>query len=122
MLLKRVTQNHIKNYKILLSTTLSLIFDNAYVKNEFNPGLRRADIIVCPKNNKKLGIVLESKYVKTRTSKERLDNIANKAIKQIIDNGYEQELIHLGINNILLIGVGFYKNKLSIKCEHKHLK
>ena len=81
----------------------------AYVKNEFNPGLRRADIIVCPKNNKKLGIVLESKYVKTRTSKERLDNIANKAIKQIIDNGYEQELIHLGINNILLIGVGFYK-------------
>lgn len=71
---------------------------------------------------KKLGIVLESKYVKTRTSKERLDNLANKTIKQIIANGYEQELIHLGINNILLIGVGFYKNKLSIKCEHKHLK
>ncbi len=58
--------NSEKNYQILLSTTLSLIFDNAYVKNELNAGLRRADIIVCPKDNKKLGIVLESKYVKTR--------------------------------------------------------
>ncbi len=106
-----------KNYQILLSTTLAVIFDDAYIKNEFNAGSGRADIVVIPKDNKDLGFVVEVKSLKTRTIESRLENSTENAIKQIKTQGYDQELKNLGIKNILLFGVSFYKNKVSIKCE-----
>ncbi len=106
-----------KNYQILLSTTLAVIFEDAYVKNEFNAGLGRADIVVIPNSQKELGFVIEVKHLKTRTTKERMDVFAESAIKQIKSQGYEDELTKLGIKNILLFGVCFYKNKVSIKCQ-----
>lgn len=106
-----------KNYQILLSTTLAVIFEDAYVKNEFNAGLGRADIVVIPNSQKELGFVIEVKHLKTRTTKERMDISAESAIKQIKSQGYEDELTKLGIKSILLFGVCFYKNKVSIKCQ-----
>lgn len=109
--------NNEKNYQVLLATTLSIIFDSAYVKNEYNAGIGRADIIVIPKDNKDLGFIIETKNIKTRTTKARLDESSSIALKQIITKGYDQDLIRLGIKNIILFGIAFYKNKVSISTK-----
>ncbi len=106
--------NSEKNYQILLATTLAIIFDNAYVKNEFNAGTGRADIVLIPKENKEFGLIIEAKHLKARTTKERLDNSSISALKQILSNGYDKELAKLGIKNIILFGVAFNKNKVSV--------
>lgn len=108
-----------KNYQIILGTALSIIFENAYVKNEFKAGQGRADLVVIPKNDNKLGFVLETKYLKWRTGKDRLIESAKDALNQIKIKEYDQELIKLGIKNILLFGVSFSMGKIAIQCEQK---
>ncbi len=100
--------------QILLSTASAVVHDDAYVKNKYNAGSGRSDIIVINKQNKDIGLVNEIKNIKVRTTKERLDNSVKVVLKQIIAKGYEQELITLGVKNIMLFGVAFYKNKVSI--------
>ena len=106
-----------KNYQILISTMLSVIFDTSIVKNEVNAGSGRADIIVTPRNNKELAFVIEIKCLKTRTTKERLNQSALSAISQIKEKGYSDELLRSNIKNILLFGMSFHQNKAAIQCE-----
>ncbi len=108
-----------KNYQILLSGVLAVIFDDAYVKNEFNAGTGRADIIVCPNNRNGIGFVIEVKSLKTRTTKARLERSAMDAIKQIETKFYGDELQKMGVKHILMFGVSFYKNKISVQCKKK---
>lgn len=109
--------NKEKNYQILISTMLSVIFDTGVVKNEVNAGTGRADIFVTPRKNKELAFVIEIKCLKTRTSKERLNQSALSAISQIKEKSYQEELLREGIKNILLFGMSFYQNKAAIECE-----
>ena len=109
--------NKEKNYQILISTMLSVIFDTSIVKNEVNAGSGRAEIIVTPRNNKELAFVIEIKCLKTRTTKERLNQSALSAISQIKEKGYSDELLRSNIKNILLFGMSFHQNKAAIQCE-----
>lgn len=109
--------NDEKNYQVLLSATLAIIFDNAYVKNEYIAGTGRADIILIPKDNKNIGMIIETKYLKSRTTRARLDEASSKALKQILAKGYDRELAKLGIKNTILFGVAFNKDKVSISTK-----
>lgn len=109
--------NDEKNYQILLATTLAIIFEDAYVKNEYNAGTGRADIVVIPKNSEDVGLIIETKNLKNRTTKARLDGSSLNALNQILSKGYCDELSKLGIKNIIIFGVAFYKNKVSISTK-----
>ncbi len=106
--------NSEKNYQVLLATTLAIIFDNAYVKNEFNAGHGRADIVVIPRDDKNIGLVIEVKYLNSRTSQARLDASASNALKQALNNEYVNDLNKFNVKKAILFGVAFYKNKVSI--------
>ncbi len=108
-----------KNYQVLLSSVLAVIFDDAYVKNEFNAGTGRADIIVCPNNRNGIGFVIEVKNLKTRTTKARLERSAIDAIKQIEAKFYGDELQKMGVKRILMFGVSFHKNQMSVQCKKR---
>ncbi len=109
--------NDEKNYQILLATTLAIIFEDAYVKNEYNAGKGRADIVVIPKNSEDVGLIIETKNLKNRTTKARLNESSLNALNQILSKGYCDELSKLGIKNIIIFGVAFYKNKVSISTK-----
>ncbi len=106
--------NNEKNYQILLATTLAIVFDNAYVKNEFIAGSGRADIVVIPKDKKDVGLVIETKCLKTRTTQLRLNEAASRALNQIQTKDYDDELAKFNVKNVIIIGVAFYKNKVAV--------
>ncbi len=108
-----------KNYQVLLSSVLAVTFDDAYVKNEFNAGTGRADVVVCPNKRDALGFVIEVKNLKSRTTKERLERSAADAIKQIETRFYDQDLRRMGVKRILLFGVSFHKNQIAVQCKKK---
>ena len=106
-----------KNYQVLITGILATLFDEYVVKSEVNNKNGRCDILISPKENQKLGIVIEIKKYKTKTSKARLQNYAMLAISQIKEKQYYQELEVRKIEKIILYGIAFDKKTLEIKYE-----
>ncbi len=110
--------NQEKEYQAMLAALLSITFDKSYVKSEFNAGVGRADLVVIPKGEaKKIGLVIETKILHSRTSKTRLEEKAKKALSQIKEKEYPEELFHLGTEKVIAFGICFYKNKAAVVSE-----
>ena len=76
----------------------------------------RYDLMIVPKDIKKLGIIMEFKACRLKNPSEQdLELQADKALAQIENNNYQAELAHRGIKNILKLGLVFYKKSLVIK-------
>lgn len=111
-----------KNYQIMLSTALSLIFENYIVKNEVNAGAGRADIVVYSSKPHMPAFIIETKALRSNASQERLKNYALRAIDQIKENEYLDELKPFSPSFVHLYGIAFYKKRAHIEKEQVSLQ
>ena len=81
------------------------------VKTEQNIGLGRSDILVTPKENKENSFIFELKYIK-EGSEEKLQSLANEALKQIKEKEYYKDMLKKGLKKVTLYEFAFSKNKL----------
>lgn len=77
-------------------------------------GQGRYDILLEPKDKIKTGFVLEFKVAK---NDKELEKLSVEAIEQIKDKGYVSSMKVKGINDILGVGIAFYKKKVKVKFE-----
>ncbi|NMM61751.1 AAA family ATPase [Clostridium sp. P21] len=81
--------------------------NNKYrVKSNRESGYGRYDIMIIPKDAEKRGIIIEFKKVNKRR-KETLNTAAENALAQIKTMNYKQELIELGVKNVIELGIAF---------------
>ncbi|MCT4604986.1 MAG: PD-(D/E)XK nuclease domain-containing protein, partial [Marinisporobacter sp.] len=95
-----------KFYHAFVLGILVALSDTYEVKSNRESGYGRYDIMMIPKDKKDLGIVIEFKKVRKRR-KETLERAVENALKQIGEKNYKQELLDLGVKNILELGVAF---------------
>lgn len=98
----------------MLLTLSALFFDDAIVKSESPQGGRRCDILISPKKKGNPGVVIEVKNYQGNVSSSRLEQYAEKALKQIEKNEYQEKLTLREASPILLYGVAFSKKKAKI--------
>ena len=83
------------------------------VKSNRESGNGFADILIKPKNPD-TGIILELKYARSISD---LDQACERALNQIKDRGYDQELREDGRNDILAYGIAFWKKRCRVVVE-----
>ena len=103
-----------KEYQVLLAGILAVLFDTHVVKNEVNNKQGRADIIVSPKKEYDIGMVIEVKYTNYQLSEARLIQTAQVGLNQILKKSYFQELKARNCKSILLFGISF-----DVRGEHR---
>lgn len=98
-----------KNYQVMLTGVLAVLFDTHVVQAEVNGPKGRCDIMISPKRIGGLGIVFEVKFHRgaNQLSKEKLCESARSAIRQIEKKGYDAELRRRECSRILLYGIAF---------------
>ena len=84
------------------------------IKSNRESGYGRYDVMVIPRDKNKLGIIIEFKKV-DKTRNETLEIAAKNALKQIEEKKYEQELLSIGIKDILKLAIIFEGKKVLIK-------
>lgn len=105
------------DYQNIITALLAVLFNDYLVKNEVNNAYGRCDIMLSPKNNKNIGMIIEIKKYKGRVGTKRFENYANAAIKQIRDNQYYSELKSIGCKECLLYAFIFDDGNNYIKME-----
>lgn len=84
------------------------------IKSNRESGYGRYDVMLIPKDITKLGIVFEFKKT-NHDEHETLEQAADRAVQQIKDKQYAQELTSRGVTNILQLGIAFEGKKVLIK-------
>ena len=81
-------------------------------------GLGRCDIILKAKNPTQTSFVLEFKYLKEENKdvQEKLEQLANDAVQQIIDKKYDEGLI----GKVVYIGLAHHKKAVVMKWTYKN--
>lgn len=95
-----------KIYHAFVLGMLVSLADNYEVKSNKESGFGRYDVMIIPKNISKIGLIMEFKKINT-FSDETMEEATKKALKQIEEKKYEQELIIRGIKDILKIAIVF---------------
>ena len=106
-----------KDYQVMIVGLLSVLFDKYVVKSEVNSKRGRCDIMISPKKQNDIGIIIELKKYKNILNATRLKNYAQNAIDQIKLNSYYDELKLRHCSRILLYGFAFDDKNLQIKHE-----
>ena len=109
-----------KNYQIMLSVALSLIFKDYIIKNEVNAGTGRADILAYSPKGNMPAFIIETKALGSNTSQTRLKESALNAIKQIKEKEYIDELRPYSPSVTTLYGMAFYRKRAHIEIEQIH--
>ncbi len=102
-----------KNYHLFLLGRLVLLDGIYEVRSNRESGDGRYDILLIPTDKTKKGIILEFK----KARKEALETAAEKALRQISDKRYNQELKTLGINEAVAWSIAFHGKHLGVKAE-----
>jgi len=106
--------NDEKSYQVMVLTLCAVAFQSHLVKAEQNVGKGRCDIIVYPTKGDPLGIVIETKFYKSKVSSSALRALAEKALEQIHDREYASDLKKMGASPIHLFGFAFAKKHSAI--------
>ena len=118
ILLKSTSYNDTKNedfYHGLILGMILFLDRDYYINSNKESGLGRYDVIIEPKNKNNRGFILEFKVVK---DEENLDKVSKNAIKQIIDEKYDNQLKERGIKDITLVGIAFLKKLLKVSYKY----
>nr|WP_314533267.1 AAA family ATPase [uncultured Fusobacterium sp.] len=100
-------------HNILLGMILSLQKEYDITSNR-ESGSGRYDIVLEPKDRNKTAFVLE---FKVGDNEEELEKLSIEAIEQIKKKEYASSMKFKGINDILGVGIAFYKKKIRVKFE-----
>jgi len=73
----------------------------------------RCDIQILSKKND-FGFIIEVKAYKGNVSSSRLSEYSEKALKQIIDNRYDEELKNRKVKKIIAYGFAFSKKHVKL--------
>ncbi len=95
-----------KFYHAFVLGMLIALNEDYEIKSNRESGYGRYDVMMIPKKQNLPGIIIEFKKVNT-VRKETLELAVNKALKQIEDKKYKQELLDLGIEDIMELGIAF---------------
>ena len=106
--------NNEKAYQVLVLTMCSMVFSNHLVKAEQNVGKGRCDIIIYPNYEDRIGIVIETKYYKSKVSNAVLNDLAIKALEQIEEQDYISDLKKMDANPIYTFGFAFSNKRTKI--------
>ena len=94
---------------------LLVSLQNSYqVKSNKESGYGRYDIMLIPKDKTKMGVIIEFKKVNKKRG-ESLETACEKALKQIEEKEYKQELLDMGIDRVMKLGISFEGKKFLIK-------
>jgi hypothetical protein len=88
--------------------------DTHIIQSNKESGRGRYDVLLIPKDPSKLGIIIEFKVAKSAVI---LQEAAQQALAQINASGYEAELQHRNITQILKIGLAFYEKEVAMAFE-----
>jgi len=105
-----------KSYHLFILGLLVFLIDSYQVKSNRESGYGRYDIMLIPYDKKNLGIVIEFKKV-ILDRKETLEIAAERALEQINNKHYVQELKSLGIKHIKLLGIAFQGKQILVKSQ-----
>ena len=83
------------------------------IKSNKESGYGRYDVMIIPKDISKIGIIIEFKKINT-LSKESVEEGTLKALTQIEDKKYSQELINKEIKNIIKLAIVFKGKEVKI--------
>ena len=103
-------------HMMMLGMCLCLNKDYEIISNR-KVGKGRDDLILKAKDEKRTSFVLEFKYLKEdkKALEEALDELSNKAIKQIKENKYDYGLK----GKVIYIGLAHHGKNVSVKWENK---
>jgi hypothetical protein len=96
---------------LMLGFTASL-HDTYEIKSNRESGLGRFDIMLIPKDSKKMGVVIE---LKIKQDSESLDDAAKRALAQIEDRKYDQEFRQRNLSRIIKVGIGFQGKEFALE-------
>lgn len=109
-----------KSYHLFVLGLLVMLSSSYEVKSNRESGFGRYDIMLLPRQLNKPAIIIEFKKAE---SSETLDNAAQRALEQIENKNYAQEIKSKGINNILMLGIAFQGKTVRVigkKPDNKH--
>jgi hypothetical protein len=84
------------------------------VRSNRESGYGRYDVMIIPKDKSQRGIILE---FKSADETEDLATVAEEALKQLQERGYETELRQEGITIILKLGLAFHGKDVASACS-----
>lgn len=100
-----------KSYHLFVLGLLVMLSDNYTVKSNREGGLGRYDIMITALDPHKPSIVIE---LKKAGKKETLEEASQRALDQIIENRYFEELPESNRKSIIAYGIGFQRKDLFI--------
>ncbi len=103
-----------KSYHLFVLGLLVLLSKDYEVRSNRESGFGRYDIMIIPKKPNKLGIIIEFKKV---SQSETLESAAGRALEQIKEKRYKQELKDRSIKQIISFGIAFQGKQLLVACE-----
>ncbi len=106
-----------KNYQVMLSTALALVFEDCIIRNEVNAGSGRADIVLYSNKQGQPAFIIETKLLRSNASQARIKACASKALKQIKEKNYLEEIKPHSPSFLMLYGIAFYKKKAHLEKE-----
>ncbi len=106
-----------KSYHLFVLGLLVMLKDTYHITSNRESGFGRYDIMLVPYNKTKPGIIIEFKKISTSTS-ETLERAADRALEQIQERNYAQQLRDLGIRHIIAYGIAFQGKKLLVKSQN----
>lgn len=106
-----------KIYQVIVTTILSLLFNEAIVKSEVIEGDGRCNLFIRSKRNNKIAIIIEFKHRKGKKSSKELIKSSKLALEQIKKKNYVEEAKRNNIENICLYGMAFSGKLIEISQE-----
>jgi hypothetical protein len=103
-----------KVYHAFVLGLLLNLRDDYQIKSNRESGYGRYDVMIIPEDTTNLGIVIEFKKVNQYTN-ETLKEAVKKALGQIEEREYKQELVAKGINEVLQVGIAFSGKEVMVK-------
>jgi hypothetical protein len=103
-------------YHAFVLGMLISLSDKYEVKSNKESGYGRYDVMLIPKDISKIGIVIEFKKIDDFL-KTTIEEGSKAALKQIEDLKYSQELVSLGIKNIIKLAIVFKGKEIEITQE-----
>ena len=101
------------SYHLFVLGLLTMMQDKYEVKSNRESGYGKYDISLAPHDITQTGIIIEFK--KADSSDKSLISATNKALKQIQEMEYAQEMRAKGIKEIYAYGMAFQKKKVCVK-------